>query len=45
VSLDQEVAWKLFSKGLDRESARRSIRIEGDPNLGQPLLDALAVMA
>jgi uncharacterized protein (TIGR03083 family) len=45
VSLDQGAAWKLFSKGLDRESARRSIRIEGDPNLGQPLLDALAVMA
>ena len=45
VTLDQEVAWKLFSKGLDRESARRSVRIEGDPRLGQPVLGTLAVMA
>ncbi|MEO8089659.1 MAG: maleylpyruvate isomerase N-terminal domain-containing protein [Gemmatimonadales bacterium] len=45
VSLDQGVAWRLFSKGLDRESARRSLRIEGDPRLGEPVLGSLAVMA
>jgi len=45
VSLGQEAAWKLFSKGLDQESARRSIRIEGDPSLGEPVLGTLAVMA
>jgi hypothetical protein len=45
VSLDQGVAWRLFSKGLDRESARRSVRIEGDPRLGEPVLGTLAVMA
>jgi uncharacterized protein (TIGR03083 family) len=45
VSLDQEAAWRLFSKGLDRESARRRIRIEGDPRLGEPVLGTLAVMA
>ena len=45
VSLDQDAAWKLFSKGLDQESARRSIRIEGDRNLGEPVLGTLAVMA
>ena len=45
VSLDQRTAWKLFSKGLDRESARRHIRIEGDRRLGEPVLGTLAVMA
>jgi uncharacterized protein (TIGR03083 family) len=45
VSLDQAAAWKLFSKGLDPESARRSVRIEGDPRLGEPVLGTLAVMA
>jgi uncharacterized protein (TIGR03083 family) len=45
VSLDQGVAWRLFSRGLDQESARRSIRIEGDPRLGEPVLGTLAVMA
>jgi uncharacterized protein (TIGR03083 family) len=45
VSMDQETAWKLFSKGLSRETARQSVGIEGDPNLGEPVLRALAVMA
>lgn len=45
VSLDQGTAWRLFSKGLDRESARHSIRIEGDRRLGEPVLGTLAVMA
>jgi uncharacterized protein (TIGR03083 family) len=44
-SLDQENAWRLFSKGLSPEAARRSIRIEGDSRLGEPVFGALAVMA
>ena len=45
VSLDQETAWKLFSKGLDQNAARRRIQIAGDRRLGQPVLAALAIMA
>jgi uncharacterized protein (TIGR03083 family) len=45
VSLDQEAAWKLFSKGFSPEEARQRIRIEGDLALGQPVLGSLAVMA
>ena len=45
VSLDQETAWKLFSKGLSQEQAERRIRIEGDTRLGRPILRTLAVMA
>ena len=45
ITLDQEVAWKLFSKGLDRQAARARIRIEGDPRLVEPVLATLAVMA
>ena len=45
VSLDQETAWKLFSKGLDQDSRKRGIQIQGERRLGQPVLDALAVMA
>ncbi|HZA98335.1 MAG TPA: maleylpyruvate isomerase family mycothiol-dependent enzyme [Gemmatimonadales bacterium] len=45
VSLDQETAWKLFSKGLTPEKARRRIAIEGDASLGHPVLGTLAVMA
>jgi uncharacterized protein (TIGR03083 family) len=45
VTLDQDAAWKLFSKGLSPEEARRRIRVEGDLTLGQPALRSLAVMA
>jgi uncharacterized protein (TIGR03083 family) len=45
VSLSQEAAWKLFSKGLSPEQARRSVNIDGDLRLGQPMLGALAIMA
>ena len=45
VSLSQEVAWKLFSKGLSPEQARRGVNIDGDFRLGQPMLGALAIMA
>jgi uncharacterized protein (TIGR03083 family) len=45
VSLDQETAWKLFSKGLSREAARQRIRIDGEIRLGEPVFASLAVMA
>lgn len=45
IALSQDTAWRLFSKGLSQETARRRIKIEGDPQLGEPVLSALAVMA
>jgi uncharacterized protein (TIGR03083 family) len=45
VSLDQATAWKLFSKGLSSDRARREISISGDAALGEPILKTLAVMA
>jgi uncharacterized protein (TIGR03083 family) len=45
VSLDQDAAWRLFSKGLSPADARQRVRIGGDRRLGEPLLGALAVMA
>jgi hypothetical protein len=44
VSMDQDTAWKLFSKGLDRQSARQRIDFEGDVALGEPVLGSLAIM-
>ena len=45
VRLDQETAWKLFSKGLDQPAARKRVQIEGNSLLGEPVLGSLAVMA
>ena len=44
--MDQEAAWKLFSKGLDRESARRKASgSRAISRLGEPVLGRSAVMA
>lgn len=45
VNLDQEIAWKLFSKGVSEGAAQRSIRIDGDQRLGEPVFRSLSVMA
>jgi uncharacterized protein (TIGR03083 family) len=45
VTLDQETAWKLFSKGLDPDAARKRLKIEGENSLGEPVLGSLAIMA
>ena len=45
VHMDQDTAWRLFSKGLVPSEARRRVHIEGDQALGAGVLDALAIMA
>lgn len=45
VTLDQETAWRLFTKGITSEAAERRARIEGDQALGQILLQTVAIIA
>src|SRR3984893_3057346 len=33
VTIPQEIAWRLFTKGVDRDSARAQIKVEGDRDL------------
>jgi hypothetical protein len=43
--MDQDTAWRLFSKGLGPAEARERVTVEGDQALGSVVLGALAVMA
>ncbi|HXG66908.1 MAG TPA: maleylpyruvate isomerase N-terminal domain-containing protein [Blastocatellia bacterium] len=45
VELDQDTAWRLFTKGLSREAARPRVHVQGDEGLGNHFLNLLAVMA
>ena len=45
VTMDQETCWRLFTRGIDRERARASVRIEGDVALGEKVLEAVAIIA
>lgn len=45
VRLDQDLAWRLFTKGIDRQAAESRIQIDGDKALGAAVLDVVAIMA
>jgi uncharacterized protein (TIGR03083 family) len=45
ITMNQDSAWRLFTKGLSPDEAARRIGIEGAGHLGIPCLRALAVMA
>ena len=45
VTIPQEIAWRIFTKGIDRDSARAQIKIEGDPHVANHVLELTAVVA
>jgi uncharacterized protein (TIGR03083 family) len=45
VNIPQEIAWRVFTKGIDRESALKQSRVSGERRLGEHLFGVLAVMA
>jgi len=45
VAMDANTAWKLFSKGISKEEAAKSIRFQGDEKLTRPVLNLVSVMA
>jgi uncharacterized protein (TIGR03083 family) len=44
VKIPQELAWRVFTKGIDRDSARAQMEIAGDRDLGQKVLDLTAIV-
>jgi hypothetical protein len=45
VEFSQEIAWRIFTKGIAKEAARPQITVTGDRNLGLHILNVIAVMA
>jgi uncharacterized protein (TIGR03083 family) len=45
VTIPQEIAWRVFTKGIDRDSAKAQIEITGDARLGNLVLELIAVVA
>jgi uncharacterized protein (TIGR03083 family) len=45
VTMDQETAWRLFTKGLSPEEAEKRTTIAGDRPLGLPVLDTVSIIA
>jgi uncharacterized protein (TIGR03083 family) len=45
VTIPQDIAWRIFTKGIAREEARGQVRVTGDAALGGHVLDMLAIVA
>ena len=45
VELGQDRAWRLFTKGISKEEARRVARIEGDEALAERALETVSILA
>jgi uncharacterized protein (TIGR03083 family) len=44
VTVPQELAWRIFTKGIDRDSARAQITVEGNRHLGDKVLQLTAIV-
>jgi uncharacterized protein (TIGR03083 family) len=44
VTIPQELAWRVFTKGVDRDSARSQIEVNGDRDLGEKVLQLTAIV-
>ena len=44
VTIPQEVAWRIFTKGIARTAAREHVRVSGDAALGSHVLEMLAIV-
>jgi uncharacterized protein (TIGR03083 family) len=45
VTMDQEIAWRLFTKGIAKDDAMRASRIEGTPELGARVFETVSILA
>ncbi|HXZ80711.1 MAG TPA: maleylpyruvate isomerase N-terminal domain-containing protein [Terriglobales bacterium] len=44
-TIPQEIAWRIFTNGIDRESATAQVQIRGDRVVGGHVLDMIAIVA
>ena len=45
MQMNQDLAWRLFTKGISRELARRQAHIKHNVDLGRQVLELVAIMA
>jgi uncharacterized protein (TIGR03083 family) len=44
-TIPQEIAWRIFTKGIDRKAAETQVRVTGDPKLGTHVLGMISIVA
>jgi uncharacterized protein (TIGR03083 family) len=44
-TIPQEIAWRIFTKGIDRQSAQAQVQVTGDAKLGLHILEMISIVA
>ncbi|MGB7622596.1 MAG: maleylpyruvate isomerase family mycothiol-dependent enzyme [Terriglobia bacterium] len=44
-TIPQEIAWRIFTKGINRDSAMSQVRVSGDTDLGLHILSMISIVA
>ena len=44
VTIPQEIAWRIFTKGIDKAEATAQVSIAGDRDLGSRMLSLVAII-
>ena len=44
-TIPQEIAWRIFTKGIDRQSALAQVKVSGDASLGLHVLGMVSIVA
>jgi hypothetical protein len=44
ITIPQEIAWQVFTKGITPAAARQSVRINGDEELAVHLLGMISII-
>ena len=44
-TIPQEIAWRIFTKGIERQAALGQIKVSGDTKLGQHVLGMISIVA
>ena len=45
VIIGEDIAWRIFTKGLGREAARDRVKVIGEQSLGLKVLDMTSIIA
>ena len=43
-TIPQDIAWRIFTKGIDRESAAAQVSVTGDRGLGSHVMSMVAIV-
>jgi hypothetical protein len=45
ITLEEDIAWRLFTRGIGKDAARRLMTIKGDKNMAEPVIEMVSIIA